>query len=142
MRVRLLALLAVGLLIAAAPKDDRGVKELKKLEGTWELASAEINGEKAPEEGLKKSSLTIKGGKYVAKLGDDTFEGTLKLDPSQKPKTMDAVESADRTHLGIYELKGDEFKVCLAEAGKDRPKEFSAASGSGQFLLVWKRAGK
>jgi uncharacterized protein (TIGR03067 family) len=142
MRVRLLALLAICLLIAAEPKDDKGAKDLKSLEGTWKLVAAEREGEKAPEDMLKNSSLTIKGGKYEAKLGDDTHEGKLKLDPTKKPKTLDATESSDQTLLGIYELKGDEFKVCLAEPGKDRPKEFSAAQGSGQMILVWKRASK
>jgi uncharacterized protein (TIGR03067 family) len=142
MRIRLMALLAVGLLIAAAPKDDKGAKDLKNLEGTWKLVAGERDGEKAPEEFLKNSSLTIKAGKYDVKLGDNTVEGTLKLDPSKKPKTLDAVESADRTYLGIYELKGDEFKVCLAQPGGDRPKEFSTAAGSGHMLFVWKRASK
>jgi uncharacterized protein (TIGR03067 family) len=42
--------------------------------------------------------------------------------------------------LGIYEIAGDDYKVCFAPPGKDRPKEFSSKPGSGYILQVWKRA--
>jgi uncharacterized protein (TIGR03067 family) len=141
MRLQLLAVLAVGLLIAAdAPKDD-AAKELKSLEGSWKLVSGESNGETIPDEALKASNLTVKGDKYTAKLGDQNHEGTIKLDPTKKPKAMDATDG-DNTVLGIYELKGDEFKICIAPPGKDRPTEFSAKAGSEQILMVWKREKK
>ena len=32
--------------------------------------------------------------------------------------------------------------VCFAAPGKDRPKEFSAKAGAGEFIHVWKKAAK
>ena len=48
-------------------------------------------------------------------------------------------EYKGKTALGIYELEGDTLKLCYSQPGKDRPKEFTAAKGSGQAMSVWKR---
>jgi hypothetical protein len=47
-----------------------------------------------------------------------------------------------KTFRGIYEFEGDTRKVCLAPAGKERPKEFSSTAGSGHVLAVLKRVKK
>jgi uncharacterized protein (TIGR03067 family) len=36
--------------------------------------------------------------------------------------------------LGVYELDGDEFRICYAPPGKERPKDFSAKAGTGHRL--------
>ena len=43
--------------------------------------------------------------------------------------------------LSIYELDGDNLKVCSTEGGQ-RPKEFTAREGSKCSLAVWKRMKK
>jgi uncharacterized protein (TIGR03067 family) len=43
------------------------------------------------------------------------------------------------TALGIYELDGDEWKLCLTITAKDRPTEFAAKPKSGLGLEVLKR---
>ena len=43
---------------------------------------------------------------------------------------------------GIYEIDGDNYKVCFAPPGKDRPKEFSSKGDEGLTLSVWKKAKK
>ncbi len=43
---------------------------------------------------------------------------------------------------GIYELHGDNFKICYAGPGKPRPTEFSAKAGSELTCATWKRAKK
>lgn len=47
-----------------------------------------------------------------------------------------------KTTLGIYKLEGNQFTVCFAPPGKERPTEFSTTSGTGQFIHVWKRQKK
>jgi len=130
-----LLLVPVLVLVAAAdsPKGD-----LKKLQGTWSLVSGQNDGNKIPEDDAKAISLEIKGDKYLVKVRDESIEGTLKLDPTQKPKTIDAARADGETLHGIYELKDDEFRVSLASAGQDRPKDFA----SGDIIHVWKRARK
>jgi uncharacterized protein (TIGR03067 family) len=140
--------LTAGLLIAAeAPNADQPKKELDKLQGTWTVISAERAGEKVPEERTKSWKLVIKGDKYSFEPGDQSIEGTYKVDPSKTPKAIDATRSngqdKGKTLYGIYALSGDELKMCFSEPGKEeRPKEFSttAASGAGHALYTFKRA--
>jgi len=143
-RYALLAL-AAGLLVAAAPNDD-AKNDLKKLEGTWVLASGENDGKKISADTLKTGQLMIDGDKHTVKVSDTTYKGTHKLDPSSKPKTIDITDTEgpfkDKTVLGIYELDGDEFKICYAAPGKDRPKDFSAKEGTGYHCHIWKREKK
>ena len=144
MRRHALIVLTVGLLIgAAAPKDDDAKKELKKLEGTWVMVSGEEKGKKLPDDTVKNAKLTMKGDKHTVQVGEDTFVGTHKVDPAKTPKQIDAIDTEGpfkgKTSLGIYKLEGDKFTVCFAPPDKERPKEFSTKSGTGQFIHVWKR---
>jgi uncharacterized protein (TIGR03067 family) len=142
-------LLAAGavLALAADEKKDDAKDELKKFDGTWVLVSSEKDGEKAPEEALKKVM-----PKAVSKDGTVTFfsdgkeqgQATFTVDPTKKPKTMDATMTTGpdkgKKSLGIYEMEGDTLKICYNE--KERPKEFSAKKGSGNTLDTYKREKK
>jgi uncharacterized protein (TIGR03067 family) len=140
-----LLVLAAGLLVAAAPKDD-AKNDQKNFQGTWVMASGEDDGKKVSADTLKTGQLMIDGDKHTVKVGDTTYKGTHKLDPTAKPKTIDITDTEgpfkDKTVLGIYELDGDEFKICYAAPGKDRPKDFSAKEGTGYHCHVWKREKK
>jgi uncharacterized protein (TIGR03067 family) len=41
----------------------------------------------------------------------------------------------------IYEVKGDELRICHGEAGQDRPRAFTSKA-AGETLVVWKRVKK
>ena len=142
-----LALMVVtaGLLIAAdAPDEDKAKADLKKFEGTWVLVKGEQEGKPIPEDVLKDAKLVIAGNVHTVKVGEDTFKGTHKVDPTKKPRQIDATDTEgrfkDKTILGIYKIKGYQFTVCFAPPDKDRPKEFTTKSGTGHILHVWKRA--
>jgi uncharacterized protein (TIGR03067 family) len=140
----LITVLAAALLLAAkGAQQDTAQGELKKLQGTWSRVSAVTNGKPAPEEEVKQSTLTIKGDKYVLKLGDQTRQGNLKVDPTKQPKTIDIISAQGpnkgKNLLGIYELEGDTFRYCVAAPGKERPTEFASKPGSGTSLFVNKR---
>jgi uncharacterized protein (TIGR03067 family) len=143
--IRCITLVAIFGLIGAAPQD-AAKDDLKKMDGTWTLVSGEEEGQKLSDSTLKTAKAVIKGDKHDVKVGDKTYVGTHKVDPSKKPKTIDAMDTEGtnkgKTSLGIYELKDDEFKVCFAPPGKERPKEFTTKAGSGNILHVWKREKK
>lgn len=145
MKLHLLIALAVGLLIAAddAKQKKGGKKALKQLEGTWVMVSGEDKGEKLPEDTIKNAKLTMDGDKHTVKLGDATIVGTHKVKAKADPKEIDATDTEGpfkgETTLGIYKLEGDTFTVCFAPPNKERPKEFTSKSGTGQFVHVWKR---
>jgi uncharacterized protein (TIGR03067 family) len=146
MGIQCLIVVMSSLSVAAdAPKDD-AKKDLDHLQGNWVATSAESAGQAMPDETVKSMKFTIKGNKYTYTMGDSyKEEGTLKLDPTKKPKTatITITEGNDKgeTQLGIYQLDRDTLKFCFARPGKDkeRPKEFSTNADNEQLVLVFKR---
>lgn len=144
MRKVLLAVAAVGLLVAADDARDAGKKDLDALQGEWTMVSGERNGEKIPEEIAKSLRRVIKGDKFSILRDDETVsQGTFTLDASKKPREIDAkLEGVDGVVKGIYALDGDTFKVCYGPPGTDRPREFATKEGSNLILGTWKKAKK
>ena|SRR5436305_7348248 len=141
------ALAAAGLLIAAGGRADEAAKDLEKMQGTWRLVSGERNGEKLSDEDIKGVVRTFQGDSFEAKRDGRTLsKGKVKLDPSAKPKAVEVMatgrDGQEVTIKGIYEIDGDMMKTCLAQPGRDRPKEFAAKEDSGHSYYVWKREKK
>ena len=145
MNWRILTGTVVVLVLAAAPPEEDAVKkELEKLQGTWQLVSAETDGKKAPEEQVKQIRVVIKGNKHTVFFGDKAIakEVAFTLDPQKKPKASDDILPDGKMIRGIYELDGDTLKSCVAAVGKERPTEFAAGAGTGNTLRVFKRVKK
>lgn len=139
--------LAFTLLIGAQAQTNNAPKAEDQFQGEWKLVAGEADGKALTEKQLKEGKLVIKGDGYTATLaGHGTVTGTQKLDATKQPKTIDIVDAdganKGKTSLGIYEIKGDEFRVAFASPGKARPEKFATSSGSGQWVHVWKRAKK
>lgn len=70
----------------------------------------------------------------------------FKLDASKSPKWFEMREQGEESPFyGIYELKGDELKICVNERSKsaaDRVVEFKAEPPRPEFLIVLRRGGK
>ena len=137
------ALVAVcTLLFSKAARAD----DLKDMAGTWKVESAEAGGKKVESEDLNAIVVTITGDRYTVKLKDKLDAGTLKLDETQKPKTMDATDTegfdAGKVIKAIYELSGDTLKVCYTVDGGERPTEMTTKEGSPVLMLVYKREKK
>jgi uncharacterized protein (TIGR03067 family) len=145
-----LLVLGVGLLVAVAEggkKDPKLViEDRKKLQGEWTLVEGFMNGGAIPEKDLKEFKLTFKGDRFTLQVGDKTYVIPCELDPSQKPKAIDA-RPADgafkgKTLRGIYQVAGDALKMCFANPDKDRPTEFTSRGKSIHILMVLKRSKK
>jgi len=137
--VAVLTLALVGCNATAGDAKD----DLKALQGTWDLIYFERDGKEVK---LQKDTKAINtGDKFVVKRGDEVIaSGTMKLDPSKKPKASETTytEGADKgkTFKGIYQIEGDTVKFCRAGSpDDDRPTEFKTKPGSGQFAAVYKR---
>ena len=115
----------------------------KMMEGTWLPVEAELAGQKFPDEILKTLKLTMSDGKYTVKVGEQVDKGTIKLEPTAKPKAMDITgtegPNKGKTFLAIYELTGDTLRICYDLAGKKRPTEFKTVKDTQQFLVSYKR---
>jgi uncharacterized protein (TIGR03067 family) len=141
-----LFLATAGLALAADAKDD-AKKELEKLQGTWVMVSSERGGKKMSEDEVKAFQRTVKGDEYIVLHNGETLvKGTFTIDPTKKPKTIDALrsegENKDTPMRGIYEIDGDTYKVCFAPPGMERPTEFVSKEGSMHVISVWKRQAK
>ena len=112
-----------------------------EFEGRWEVVSVELAG--VPVPGLEGCELVLADGKKAFTLPDKTIEeGTYKLDATKKPAEIDVTTSGrDGTEKGIFEVKGNSLKLCLASKGGARPTEFTTKMGTDQILIVLTRVG-
>jgi len=115
--------------------------DLKKLQGSWTVTELESEGRKMPYSGSK---IVLDGEKFTTIAMGSDYGGTVELDTTKSPKTFDLLFTSGphkgAKSLGIYELDGDTWRICLAFAGiKTRPKEFVTKPGSGFALETLKR---
>lgn len=139
--------LVIGCSGPASDPNDKAKKELEKFSGTWRIESRIDDGKEAPAEQLSDIRVVIRGDSYSIKVGDKVMTDNWKwfLNTTKVPTTYDIPipEGPDKgkTMYGICEAEGDTSRYCDV-VGTDpakRPKEFSAKSGSGHRLFVYKR---
>lgn len=133
-----LLILALLFTAAAANTDDE-----ESIQGIWNVMSAADNGHRTPKAALKDLKFVITKHKITYKFLEKTTEWTYQLDANRKPKWIDLRDGA-ATNLGIYELEGDNLKICFPEG---RPGERSTAFESkpnsvNDVLIILKREGR
>lgn len=112
--------------------------DLQFLQGSWSIASLEIDGQAMSSEGPR---LIVDGDKFRAEGMGADYAGNVRLDAARTPKSFDlhftSGPEKGNMNLGIYELDGDNWKICLDMTGARRPAAF--ASGKGVALEILKR---
>ena len=102
------------------------------LQGTWRLTS--LNGRAIPAQG-PQITLSIVGERYQqATDGKVTERGTLKLDGSKQPMTVDLTitegDDSGKAQMGIVEVTDGTLRMCLDTPGAgQRPAEFAVKDG-------------
>jgi uncharacterized protein (TIGR03067 family) len=126
------------------------------IQGTWKVVFIEEGGRKVPPCDLDRTlrafeemqmKVVITKDRYTVKAKDLTFGSKpYKLDPSRRPRwfDLDSLRTPEGKelgpNLGIYELKGDDLKICLGKSAKDRPTSFDSSQDSAvDVLLIMKR---
>jgi RNA polymerase sigma factor (sigma-70 family) len=127
-------------------------KELKMLEGTWEMVF--VVGDGKQQDFGRPIHITIRGDRFTAeRVGTSTGKsligkGPLKVDPGKKPKAIDFITTEGpgkgTQALMLYEVLGDELRLCETRADESRkdlprPTEFSAGPGSGRAISTLRR---
>lgn len=136
------SLVLVPMVVFLLGADDSS-KEAEKLAGTWKVMSVEQAGVKAPEEFLKTMKMTIVNDLLILQVQGKLDGMFFKVDPTKGPKQIDLRLLVDGPSMpGIYELEGDNLKLCWNRDG-DRPKGYVAPKENpAQMLLILQREKK
>jgi uncharacterized protein (TIGR03067 family) len=140
--------MASSLALGETPKGVEESSMKKKLQGTWRLTAQEHGGKKSTAKEIANLTLEVSKSRFTSRDGDDVKEEAelSRLDSSAKPAELDLKITAgpdrDKVVKGVWKLDRDELTVCIAEPGRERPKEFKGAEGTGHTLLVFRRAKK
>ena len=128
-----------GALVSSA--GDATKDDLKRMQGEWRFVGRIIDGKKTDQNG----TWTFSGNEIIYSRGV-SIRAILKLDATTEPKTFDVDHVSkdgkiEDKSLGIYEIEGDTFKICVTIPGKSaaRPKAFESKEGSGHTLTVLQR---
>jgi len=137
----MLPAIMLAALLSQFPTADAKVQDLAALDGTWKPTSAQRGDLESSEEELERQRMTIRNSRYWVPSGKrEGYKPNLveiRIDATKTPKHIDFVvvegPNVGMTELGIYELNGDELKVC---SGKSRPTKFEARVDDWNALVV------
>ena len=109
--------------------------DLEKLQGTWQVIAFAMDGQSIPPGSAR---IVIEGNNFTSLSMGAQYEGTMVVDSTSTPKTFDVKfhkgPHTGETSLGIYELDGDTWRICIGLAGVKRPTRFAAEPGTGHAL--------
>jgi uncharacterized protein (TIGR03067 family) len=145
-----LALLTVVAIASDAP-DEAVKKEKEKLQGTWVVESAEVDGNTIDD--LKGVKMVFAGDKVTWRMDGIDREVTYSIDPTKSPKHIDFTfegKCVKTVGKDVYQLEGDTLKVCnravsatfdkdgklIEEKVAERPEKLDSKDG---ILLILKR---
>jgi uncharacterized protein (TIGR03067 family) len=117
-------------------------EDLDQLQGSWKIVSLEMDGQRMGGGGAR---IQVHGTRFTTLAMGAEYSGTLSVNQTSQPKSFDLKfeegPEAGNTSLGIYDLQGDSWKICLTTRGSERPREFAAPQGTGIALEILERAG-
>lgn len=118
-------------------------KVLEQLQGEWKVEKALLGGKDLTEP-LQKQKFTFTADKL--KLHDPdrdtTQELPFEIDVSAKPPLIDMTSKDNEKFEGIFVLKGDDLRICIALQAGNRPLEFASPDDSKIALVEFKRVKK
>lgn len=84
------------------------------------------------------SRLLIDGDRFRMESPEGNYEGIFNIDVERAPHHIDIdfIEGPEAGNLcqGVFELNGDQLRICLGLAGSTRPEQFATSTGSGHAL--------
>ncbi len=127
------------------------------LQGEWEVASLQHEGQTTGADALKRLSISIRKDRFqmlekkasALQPGGQTFdisiaeEYVLQVDPSKNPAEMQLVypmgDKQGQLRRAIYAIEATQLNICAAEVGKPAPTEFAVDDKPGWSLYVLRR---
>lgn len=146
-----------GLAGLSAAGADTPTGDLATLQGNWKPLSIEFEGKpQATAEQMKQMTSVFDNAEYHLYFVDKSKDNQPKvlklavanvaLDAATTPKSI-SFEFAEgplkgQKRHGIYQVTGNELKMCYGPVEKPKPAKFEAPANSGLFLEVWAKQAK
>ena len=141
----------VGVVGLAVGRNPLPPDDLAALQGNWKPLSIQFEGkDQMTATELQKVTAVFDQKEYHLYYADKAVSppkvlklavANVAVDPNANPRAIDFTFAVgplqgQKCH-GIYELAGNQLKLCYGPADKPRPTGFSAPHKSGYFLEVW-----
>jgi uncharacterized protein (TIGR03067 family) len=141
---------------AATPPAATPAADLDKLQGYWKPLQCDFEGKaQMPAEVMKQVTVVFDKSEYHLYFKDKEVDkdgkpivlrlalANVALDEKASPRSI-TFEFADgplkgQKRHGIYEVAGNQLKLCYGPVDKPKPTEFKAPPKSGFFLETWAR---
>ena len=142
---------------APAPVPAAPTGDLEKLQGYWKPLQCDFEGKaQMPAEVMQQVTVVFDKSEYHLYFKDEKAIGpngkpvvlrlalaNVALDVSTSPRTI-TFEFAEgpfkgQKRHGIYELAGNQLKMCYGPADNPKPSKFESGANSGYFLETWAR---
>ncbi len=152
----LMGIFTMATLVMADPPAAAPAGDLGKLQGYWKPLQCELEGKgQMPPDVMKQVTVVFDKKEYFLYFKDSKLDkdgkpiifrlalANVTLDESTTPRTI-TFEFADgplkgkKSH-GIYELAGNQLRMCYGASEKPKPTKFESPAGSGYFLETWAR---
>ncbi len=120
------------------------VGDLQTLQGTWQVSDVAVPPEIPKDRTaamitqMKQGAWTIKDSVLTISYPMISTLFTIKLDPTQAPKTIDLIPVDRKIPLkvGLYSIEGETWQLCMTENSKVRPPAMKADQA---MLLTFQR---
>jgi uncharacterized protein (TIGR03067 family) len=160
-RVAILAIVLTGTAsVSADPPTVSGTSDLSQLQGHWKPLQCEYEGQpQMPSEVMEQIRAVFDRNEYHLYFRDSKQKDrdgqpvilrlahmNVTLDETTSPKTivfefLDGPLKGTKRH-GIYELAGNQLRLCYCATNRPKPTKFETPAQSGYFLETWARQEK
>ncbi len=108
--------------------------DAQNLQGTWKITTLEMNGAPMPAAMLTNAKIVIDGMRFTSLGMGAEYSGQMTFDETARPKRFSVKfdgsgPESGRTNNAIYELNGDDWRICVHVGGGPAPMEFITKPG-------------
>ncbi len=129
-------------LATVTPLSADDAAEWKALSGEWVVVKVESEGDDLTGS-FANVTLSITKGTYSVVVAKQEDRGTLEINASAKPKSMDitGIEGPNRGRVFpcLYEIKDGQLTVAYGLDFKTRPKNIETKAKSGTMRIEYKK---
>ncbi|MBN9121779.1 MAG: TIGR03067 domain-containing protein [Planctomycetes bacterium] len=153
----LMGVLGMATLVLADPPAATPTSDLDKLQGYWKPLQCDYEGKpQMPTDIMKQVTVVFDKSEYHLYFKDKEPDkygkpvilrlalANVALDAATKTITFEFADGplkGKKSH-GIYEVAGNQLKMCYGPVEKPKPTRFESPAGSGYFLETWARQQK